>query len=75
MIRGEQTNQPSLFVATIPAVGHGPAGNTPVLTFSPAGTRHRLTGIWESGGAGHEISGADDEPLLAQVIVVGRRIS
>ena len=46
MIRGEQTNQPSLFVVTIPAVGHGPAGNTPVLTFSPAGTRHRLTGIW-----------------------------
>src|SRR5687768_4131882 len=75
LIRGEQTNQPSLFIVTIPAMGHSPAGDTPVLTFSPDGTRHRLTGIWESGSAGHEISGADDESALAQVIVVGRRIS
>lgn len=76
LIRGEQSNQPSMFVVTIPSVGPSPAGNTPVLTFTPGETRHRLTGIWESASAGHEIPGAgDDESRVAQVVVVGRRVS
>ncbi|HEY3045092.1 MAG TPA: hypothetical protein VGJ39_13760 [Vicinamibacterales bacterium] len=49
LIRGEKGNHADMFVLTIPAVGHDPAGEKPALTFTRHETQYRLSSIWESG--------------------------
>jgi hypothetical protein len=53
---GEKGNQANMFVLTIPASGHDPAGNSPALTFRRYENEYRLTGIWESASQGRDIS-------------------
>lgn len=56
MIRGEHGNKTSMFVMTTPAGGHDPAGTEPALSFKRVEQQYRLTGIWESGSEGFQIS-------------------
>ena len=44
----EVNGNAGVYVLTMTAVGHDPAGNTPALTFVPYEHQHRLTGIWQS---------------------------
>jgi hypothetical protein len=44
------------FVFTIPASGHDPAGDEPVLVFNHLENRYVLSQIWESGTQGREVS-------------------
>ena len=55
LIRGENRNHADMFVLTIPAAGHDPAGEKPALTFKRHETQYRLSGIWESGTDGRAI--------------------
>lgn len=55
-LRGERSNHAIMFVLTIPASGHDPAGNSPALTFRRDENQYRLTGIWESTTQGREIN-------------------
>jgi hypothetical protein len=79
LIRGQHGTKARMFVLTVPAVGHNPAGDTAALIFTPDETDHRLIAVWESGNAGHEIPGdaAGGSPRIArdQVIVFGRMVS
>jgi hypothetical protein len=56
--RGERGNQVSMFVLTMPASGHDPAGNSPALTFKRYENQYRLTDIWQSAMQGREITGS-----------------
>jgi hypothetical protein len=51
-IRGERTNQPSLFFLAMPSPGVAPAGDHPTLTFKRYENQYRLADIWESGSYG-----------------------
>jgi hypothetical protein len=53
---GEKGNPANMFVLTIPASGHDPAGNSPALTFRRYENQYRLTGIRESASQGRDIS-------------------
>jgi len=55
LIKGEKGNHADMFVLTIPAAGHDPAGEKPALTFTRHETQYRLSGIWESGTDGRAI--------------------
>jgi len=55
-IRGENGTNANLFVLTMPAAGHDPAGDKPALTFNRYENQYRLAGIWESGVEGREIA-------------------
>jgi hypothetical protein len=55
--RGERGNRAGLFVMTVPASGHDPAGNSPALTFRHVENQYRLTDIWQSATQGREIAG------------------
>jgi len=58
LIRGEKGVAVTMFVVTIPAAGHDPAGEEPVLTFTRHETQYRLADIWDPGGQGREIVGS-----------------
>ncbi|MGE0450637.1 MAG: hypothetical protein AB7Q29_13780 [Vicinamibacterales bacterium] len=47
-LQGEKGNHANLYVLTMPADGHDPAGDTPALTFKHDDKQYRLTDIWES---------------------------
>ena len=53
---GEKGNKASMFVMTMPASGHDPAGNSPALTFRRYENQYRLTDIWQSAMQGREIA-------------------
>jgi hypothetical protein len=55
LIRGEKGNRADKFVLAVPAVGHDPAGEKPVLTFTRHEKGYRLSGIWESATYGYTI--------------------
>jgi hypothetical protein len=44
------------FAFTIPASGHDPAGDEPVLVFNHLENKYVLSQIWESGTQGREVS-------------------
>jgi hypothetical protein len=52
LLRGEHGNRTSIIFTTMPAAGHDPAGDTPVLTFTHGETQYRLADIWESASKG-----------------------
>ena len=54
--RGEKGNHANMFVLTVPASGHDPAGNSPVLTFRRYENQYLLTRIWDSRTAGRDIT-------------------
>ena len=56
LIRGEKGNTAAVFVLTTPAAGHDPAGDKPAVTFNRHENQYRLSGIWESGNQGREVS-------------------
>lgn len=53
---GEKGNKASMFVMTMPASGHDPAGNSPALTFRRYENQYRLTDVWQSAMQGREIA-------------------
>jgi hypothetical protein len=55
LIRGEHGTKASMFVLTMPADGHDPAGTKAALTFNRYENQYRLSDIWESAGEGCEI--------------------
>jgi hypothetical protein len=55
---GEKGNHASMFVFTVPASGHDPAGNTPALTFRHHDNQYWLTDIWRSATQGREVKGS-----------------
>jgi hypothetical protein len=55
LFRGEKGNRTGMFVMTMPAAGHDPAGDSPALSFTRDETQYRLADIWESGSQGFEI--------------------
>ena len=55
-IHGEKGNSAAMFVLTTPAAGHDPAGDKPAVTFNRSENQYRLSGIWESGNQGREVS-------------------
>ena len=56
LIRGEHNNHAAAFVWTTPDEGRNPAGSQPALSFSRDGNQYRLTGIWESGREGFDVT-------------------
>lgn len=54
-ILGERGNPASMFVLTMPAAGHDPAGNTPALTFERHERQYRLADVWSSDTHGWEV--------------------
>ena len=54
LIRGEKGIKVNMFVMTMPAAGHAPSGDEPVLTFDRQENQYQLTDIWNSG-QGREI--------------------
>ena len=52
LIRGDKGNKTAAFVSTLPAAGHDPAGDVPVLTFKRHENEYRLSEVWESGSEG-----------------------
>ena len=53
LIRGDKGNKTAAaFVSTLPADGHDPAGDVPVLTFKRHENEYRLSEVWESGSEG-----------------------
>jgi len=52
-------NGAAMFALTIRADGRDPAGDQPVLVFTPYENKYRLSEIWESGGEGFALP----EPL------------
>ena len=57
LIRGEKGNAAAaVFVLTTPAAGNDPAGDKPALTFNRYENQYRLSGIWEPGDQGREVS-------------------
>jgi hypothetical protein len=55
LIRGNRGNTAAAFVATTPARGHDPSGDTPVLQFTRHEDQYRLSTIWESGSDGLQV--------------------
>jgi hypothetical protein len=49
LIRGDKAG---VFVGTVPAGGHDPAGNRPSLTFVRHENEYKLSSIWESANDG-----------------------
>ena len=56
LIRGEKGNRADKFVLAVPAVGHDPAGEKPVLTFTHHDKQYFLSGVWESATYGYTIA-------------------
>ena len=56
LFRGDKGDHADMFVLTIPASGHDPAGNSPTLTFRRSENQYLLTGIWESRTVGRDIN-------------------
>jgi hypothetical protein len=52
LLRGEHGNKTSIIFTIMPAPGHDPAGDAPVLTFTHGETQYRLADIWESASKG-----------------------
>ena len=55
LIRGEKGNHAEIFVSTMAADGHDPAGQKPALTFTRHDSKYRLSSVWESGTDGRVI--------------------
>ena len=55
LLRGEHGNKTSIIFTTMPAPGHDPAGDAPVLTFTHVETQYRLADIWESASRGASV--------------------
>lgn len=55
LLRGDRKTPGAVFVSTLPADGHDPAGNKPALTFSRYEAGYRLSGIWESATDGRKV--------------------
>jgi hypothetical protein len=55
LIRGERGTKVNMFVLTMPAGGHDPAGDKPALAFNRYENQYRLSDVWESAGEGREI--------------------
>ena len=51
-IQGERGNKATVFVGTMPAAGHDPAGNEPALTFTHHDNQYWLVGVWSSADDG-----------------------
>src|SRR6266850_804543 len=54
-ITGERGTYATMFIMTMPAGGHDPAGQKPALTFKRDEKQYRLSGIWESETDGRTI--------------------
>ena len=57
-VRPENRHSTGMYVATIPASGHDPAGDKPALIFKRDEKQYRLTDVWESADTGHEVPGS-----------------
>jgi hypothetical protein len=55
MLRGEHGNRASVIFTAMPATGHDPAGDSPVLTFKKGETQYQLADIWESATRGETV--------------------
>ena len=54
-IRGEHGIKANMFVLTMAAGGHDPAGDRAALTFNRYENQYRLSDVWEAAGEGREI--------------------
>ena len=70
--RGEKGDHANMFVLTIPASGHDPAGNSPALTFRRYENQYLLTGIWESRTVGRDINRRPAAAAITTAISVER---
>ena len=51
-IQGEHGNKTAVFVSTVPAGGHDPAGKQPALTFNHHDNQYWLADVWSSADDG-----------------------
>ena len=51
-IQGERGNRIAMFVGTIPATGHDPAGQDPAVTFTRHDNQYWLANVWDSAHEG-----------------------